>query len=317
MRNNRYALLTVDTEALPRRASEKHVERLMWGKHEQGTVGIAEMCAVGDVYGIKHTFFVDLCATYADLAEVQKVIEWLLIQGQDVQLHTHPEYLPGAFKKKHGLHQSKRHMNFFDAQQNLFVVKFFSELMASITKKPVRAFRAGSFRWNAGTLSALKKCNIPLSFNNSVVAMRNGQCPFSIEQNHPFQWSNGVYEVPVTEQNFLRKQKYRVRLHYPSSGYLQLLPRWLSFFPTSIDRSNNFLVVLLHSWSFLHWNENNYAIYKDFKRVEQYHTFVKRLSKDYDIITATELLDLFQSNKLSTSHVEDMGKTIYVPPPSQ
>lgn len=58
---NRYAILTVDTEALPKRASKDHVARLMWGEHEAGRAGVAEMSAIGDEFGAKHLFFVDLC----------------------------------------------------------------------------------------------------------------------------------------------------------------------------------------------------------------------------------------------------------------
>lgn len=53
---DRYALITVDTEALPKRASEDHVSRLMWGKHEKGTAGVREMCSIGDEFGAKHVF---------------------------------------------------------------------------------------------------------------------------------------------------------------------------------------------------------------------------------------------------------------------
>lgn len=94
---NRYAILTVDTEALPKRASKDHVARLMWGEHEEGRAGVAEMSAIGDEFGAKHLFFVDLCGAYSSLGESLAVVRWLNSAGQDVQLHTHPEYLPDAF----------------------------------------------------------------------------------------------------------------------------------------------------------------------------------------------------------------------------
>ncbi len=313
MTKNRYALLTVDTEAQPCRAANNHVEKLMWGKHENGTAGIAQMCAIGDIYGAKHTFFVDFCAAYNELEKIKEVVLWLDAQDQDVQLHSHPEYLPQEFRKAHKLAPGHKLMNLFTAEKNLTVIRYFSNLLSSITQKPVTAFRAGSFRWNEDTLKALKECNIPLSFNNSVVAMHNEQCPFSIAQNAPFQWSNGIYEIPVTEQDFLHQRQYRTRLHYPSSKYLQLLPRWLSFLPHGLSRNNDFLVVLLHSWSFLHWDENRHAFYKDSQRMEQYHTFLKRLSKDYDIITSVELLDLIQSGKIAPTHEEETQQAAYTP----
>src|SRR5690606_35005400 len=108
---NRYALISVDTEALPRRASHDHVKRLMWGQHEAGTAGIREMSLIGDEFGVKHVFFVDMCGAYDYLNEVEKVVQWLDNAGQDVQLHTHPEYLPKSFWDAHGFSLKPQYMN--------------------------------------------------------------------------------------------------------------------------------------------------------------------------------------------------------------
>ena len=69
MKRNRYAIMTVDTEALPKRASQEHVKRLMWGLHEHGRAGVGEISLIGDEYGVKHVFFVDLCGAYSYLNE--------------------------------------------------------------------------------------------------------------------------------------------------------------------------------------------------------------------------------------------------------
>ena len=97
MPTNKYTIITVDTEALPKRAVTDHVRRLIWGEHENGTAGVREMCAVGDEFGVKHVFFVDMCGAYARRDEMGSVIRWLDEAGQDVQLHAHPEYLPEDF----------------------------------------------------------------------------------------------------------------------------------------------------------------------------------------------------------------------------
>jgi hypothetical protein len=59
------------------------------------------MCAIGDEFGGKHVFFMDLCGAYAQRDEVRDVVRWLDGAGQDVQLHAHPEYLPGEFWPEH------------------------------------------------------------------------------------------------------------------------------------------------------------------------------------------------------------------------
>ena len=58
---NKYLILTNDTEALPNRAKDNHVKRLMWGEHENGVAGVKEMTSVVKEFNGKITYFVDIC----------------------------------------------------------------------------------------------------------------------------------------------------------------------------------------------------------------------------------------------------------------
>jgi hypothetical protein len=315
MKKNRYALLTVDTEALPKRASGNHVKRLMWGECEKGTAGIREMCSLGDDVGAKHVFFVDICGAYIYRSEVDQVIAWLDGAGQDVQMHLHPNYLPKTFWKEHGLSSIPMYMSAYDDARAEFIITHFSQKLSSITGKKTRAFRAGSFRWNAGIIRALAKAEIALSFNNTMRAMRLGQCIYSLPTNLPFAWPNGVIEVPVTERHILPPlgRDWWCSLQYPEYsmwGYsmLRYRPWWCSFLPFSVDKTAPLLVYLLHSWSLLYWDEKGHGVYVDDRRIEGYRKLLKRLAKDYDIITTAELLDLFASGKMAVTHTEDLSK---------
>lgn len=306
----RYALITVDTEALPKRAPSNHVKRLIWGEHEKGTAGIREMCDVGDEFGAKHIFFVDMCGAYTYRDEVRDVIAWLDGQGQDVQLHAHPEYLPKDFWDEHKFDFKPQFMNQYADDKDEFVIKHFGDIVSSITGKKLRAFRAGSFRWNAGTIRALSTAGIPLSFNNSMCAFYNEQCLYSVPTNIPFTWSNGVVEIPMTERNILPRieNDWWARLQYPQSKFFRYRPWWSSFLPYSVHRKDPLLVFLLHSWSLLYWDENNYGVYRDDQRIEGYRKLLKRLAKDYDIITTAELLELVQQGKIVPTHTEDLAR---------
>ena len=224
MHKTRYALFTVDTEALPNRAVTDHVKRLIWGEYENGTAGVREMCAIGDEFGAKHVFFVDMCGAYARRDEVREVMAWLNNAGHDVQLHVHPEYLPKNFWEGTGFKIEPRYLNAYtDAVKEEFLLTHFRDEITAVTGKPVRAFRAGSFRWNATTLRTLAKLDIPLSFNNTVAATTIGQCPYSIPTNLPFQWSNGILEVPITEKNILPRvgRALWARFQYPLSKFVK------------------------------------------------------------------------------------------------
>ena len=310
MSKDRYVVLTVDTEALPNRAETDHVRRLIWGEHANGTAGVREISSIGNEFGAKHVFFVDMCGAYARRDEIEEVVRWLDHDGQDVEMHAHPEYLPKDFWPELHFKYRPRFMNQYADDKDDFVIDYFGGMLAGILGRPLRAFRAGSFRWNAGTLRALAKYNIPLSFNNSMCAVNNQQCLHSLPTNIPFRWENGVIEIPMSEKYILpRLQKnWWARLQYPQSKFFRYRPWWASFLPGSVSHRTPFMVFLLHSWSLMYWDENGHGTYKDDARIEGYRSFLKCLTKDYDVITTAELLDLIQGGKIALTHTESMDK---------
>ena len=307
--NNKYALITIDTEALPNRAETDHVRRLIWGEHRNGRAGVREICSVGNEFGVKHVFFVDMCGAYVRRDEVEEVVRWLDKDGQDVEMHAHPEYLPENFWPQFHFKYRPRFMNQYADEKDDFVIDYFGNILSDILNRPLRAFRAGSFRWNAGTLRALAKHHIPLSFNNSMCAVNNKQCLYSLPTNLPFRWENGVIEIPMSEKYILpRLQKnWWARLQYPQSKFFRYRPWWASFLPGSVSHRTPFMVFLLHSWSLLYWDESGYGIYKDDARIEGYRKLLKQLTKDYDIITTAELLDLIERRKIPLQHQEALA----------
>lgn len=334
MNKNRYALLTVDTEALPQRATDGHVTKLMWGKHEKGTAGVGTMASIGDEFSAKHIFFFDMCGCFPHLDEELEVAKFLHEAGQDVQLHTHPEYLPKSFWDGAKLPWKPKLLNQYkNAVKEDYLISYFSQKLASVTGESPRAFRAGSFRWNGLTLRVLKKYNIQLDFSNSITAKLIGQNPYSVPTSKPFRWSNGIIEVPTTEKNVLAplaemsapqflpvrmasmwkkvqtfSESAWARFQYPLSAYVKYRPSWLSFLPYSVSKRDGFLVCLIHSWSLLYWDENGHAEYRDDRKIEGYRKLLRQLTKDYDVITSKDFLDLVALGKIAMSHTEDLGK---------
>lgn len=298
----RYALLTVDTETLPRRSIDDHVNRLIWGEHYRGSAGIREVCAMGDEFNAKHVFFIDLCSAYAYLDEMIDVVRWLDLEGQDVQLHAHPEILPDNFWSEKGYSCHPPLMNQYeDNDRAKFVISYFGKSLSAITNKKVVAFRAGSFRWNASTIRALHSSGIPLSFNNSMRAFCAGKCVFSEPTNYPYRWSNGIIEIPVTEKlipPYPGGKEFWATLTFPESPYYPFQTERNSFLSRVFGSRPAFSVFLLHSWSMLYWDENGHATYRDDQRLEAYRKLLSRLTKDYDVITTKEFLDLHTRGKI-------------------
>ncbi|CAJ0910227.1 polysaccharide deacetylase family protein [Alcaligenes faecalis] len=315
----RYCLLTVDVEALKSRASDRHVQRLVWGRHSLGVAGIREFCTIGNEFGAKHVFFTDLCGAYSNFSQMREVVIWLNSQGQDVQLHTHPETLPKSFWQQHGWSALPRYMNEYTEQSRAeFVLRHFSKLITDITGKPILAHRAGSFRWNALTIKALQELGIPLSFNQSMRALESGRGIYGEPGSLPYSWSNGVIEVPVTERWVPGVPGFRpdrwVSLTYPESPYFKFgsrpIPTWKHPFA---PKPAPVTVVLLHSWSFLERDEAGHAVYRDDRLLEGYRKFVRRLVKDCEVITTAEFLELRAQGKIDVSrtvNLEQVGKPV-------
>jgi hypothetical protein len=304
---SKYAMLTVDTEALQKRAADNHVNKLIWGSHDKGTAGIREIVEIGYEFKSKFIFFVDVCGCYSQFDEIENVIRFLNSKEQDVQLHAHPEYLTEDFWKKNGFKYRPRFLNEYNLEKATFVIKYFSKFISNITNKKISAFRAGSFRWNEHTIEALKENNITFSFNNSMKAFYEKKCTYSLKNNNPFQWSNGIIEIPCTEYQlfpFIKKDLWW-RFSFPLQGWLS--NSYIRLLKPYTKNNNNLLVLLLHSWSLLYWDRNNHAIYKDDKRLESLRKLIKTLSKDYEIITTIELLDLIKQGKINIHQYTDLS----------
>lgn len=308
MSRNRYALVTVDVEAQPARAKEEHVKRLVWGDYANGSAGVREMCAIADGVGGKLVHFVDACGVYLHGEPFADAVRWMVRAGHDVQLHSHSEFLPDSFWVEHGFAPRPRLMNQYDEAKAAFTIRYFSEYLGGITGEKIRAFRAGSFRWNLGTLKAQGELGIPLSFNNTMRGLVDGVCPYAEPVQHPYEWSNGVIEVPITERRFpAREDKvWWGRLAFPSTNRHRD-PPWRVLWPYTLGRKIDVLVILLHSWSLLYWDENGHAVYRDDKRLEDFRKLMKKLAKDYDIITTADFLDLHARGKIKTTHTVDLS----------
>ena len=145
-------------------------------------------------------------------------------------------------------------------------------------------------------------------------AVANGQCPFSLPTNLPYRWSNGLIEIPVSEKHIFPflKNNWWARLQYPQSKYYRFRPETLSFLPGSVRPQENFLVFLLHSWSFLYRDENGFEVYQENRWLEKYREFLRILSRECEIITCSELLDLINEGKIKISHTEPIASALRI-----
>ena len=66
----------------------------------------------------------------------------------------------------------------------------------------------------------------------------------------------------------------------------------LSFIPCSISPRDEFVVLLMHSWSFLYRDSEGYEYYRDDQRLEGFRKLLRKMSRDFDIIDSRDLKSL-------------------------
>ncbi len=307
---SRYAFITVDTEALPNRAPEDHINRLILGIHGQHRAGVLEMANIAAEFKASLVFFLDVCGSWDTGLELKKVCQLLIDKKQDVQLHAHPEYLPERFWRNKKISRKPAYLNQYSDSRTETVLTNILRRYEYVTGESPVAFRAGSFRWNSSTLKFLQQMGIRYSFNNSMQAVCQRQCSFSLPSNAPFMWSNGLIEIPISEKHIFSflDPPWWARLQYPQSTYFRFRSGKFSWLPGSVSPSLNPAVFLLHSWSFLHRDKNGYEVYVDDRYVNGFRKFVQRLSLDFDIITCKDLPDLLARGEFGTLQTVDIEK---------
>jgi len=250
-------LVTIDVEALPARASEDHIERLIWGRHPEGTAGISEICDSLEDAGGKGLFFLEVAGSVENLAAYREINAFLTRRGHAVEWHYHPEILGRDFWRERGAKATTMRQDLFDKADADLILDFGLSQFRAITGRHPQAYRAGSFRWNEHTIDFLARKGIPYSFNACAeTSAKPDYDTFSPASPKPFRWPNGVVEVPCGEYT-----------HNGEVLHFRFPRRWsrgasAERLATNIAREADGLVnVLLHSWSFLQRTASGFYAY--------------------------------------------------------
>lgn len=190
-RSESVVLLSVDVEALPGRAPDNYVDRLIWGgSHGPEGHGIGRFAEIFNQREVVATFYVDFaaCCIHGDQG-ISEAAQYLVAKGQDVQLHVHSEVLVRFQQWVHAqiaiptfaLH------SFSTAKRALeYAAKKYS---AALGKAP-DVFRAGGLWWCTDSILATKIVGIPFASNVS-------QTREFAPSTDVFQWENELVELPV------------------------------------------------------------------------------------------------------------------------
>ena len=173
---------------------------------QKGDIGYGLPLIVEELnkYGFRATFFTEVLFSHclgADQAQI--VVDYLLNNRQDVQLHIHPVFRHYALALREGTAEAFRRyrrlsdaLNDYDVETQYAFVSEGADLFQRFVGERAVAFRAGGFRGDENTLLALRRLGVLIdsSYSPSVLASFAQHRPApNITQN-----INGIIEMPLT-----------------------------------------------------------------------------------------------------------------------
>lgn len=180
------------------------IDKLIFCKLGDTAYGLPLIVEELNKYGFRATFFTEVFFSHCLGADqAQMVVDYLLKNRQDVQLHIHPVFRNYSLaRKQHSAEVFHRYeaksdaLNDYDLDTQYALLSEGSDLFQSFVGEEAVAFRAGGFRGDQNTLAALRRLGIPIdcSYNPSV--------PASFAQSRPtpnlVQHIEGILEMPLT-----------------------------------------------------------------------------------------------------------------------
>ncbi len=189
-------IISVDVEALPGRAQQDYVERLIYGRFGDGqSAGIERLCELFDRFNAKATFFVDYSTCDLHVADgIFRASEMLKARGHDVQLHLHSEVLVRLRRWPHDPYRLPA-FDVLDVDVATACLEYgIEQFKRNLGERP-RIFRPGGMRHSKKMYLAAKNAGV-----EAVSGLYRGASDSSwplVADQAVFRWDNGILEAPL------------------------------------------------------------------------------------------------------------------------
>jgi len=272
-----------------------------------GSYGVQRIMDLCDKYGIKATFFVDVYMHHeygeAKVAELCTRIE---SAGHDVQLHVHTSWIPGAHS---GL------ICDFPLERQVEILSEGRDLIEKWVGKTPRGFRAGAYGANLDTIRALRETGFrldssyfPLNRNCELTKQIHAGCV-----NRAF-YIEGILEVPVTTYWLWNRFSFRKnsKIDVNACSWNELRSAMSQLSRSSIE----YVVVFLHSFSFVRWDRNGENLAPNLGPLRRFEALLKMIRQDPDtrFTTIREISDRPTRSAESTSDYVPSLSSFYIVP---
>ena len=288
-------ILTVDAEALPARAADHHVDRLIYGRIGGAQWGIGRMMDIADKHHVRLTFFLDFAEKELYGDEIMEAGKYIVSRGHDLQVHCHCDLLEKEIFERFPNADKSYYTWYADEKISEFVADYCLEQYRKCTEKTPILFRGGEYCIGEALLRKLKEKGVTAD------AGYHFMCPLNKPVNKQFIFENGLLELPV---GILPERKGRVKkpLNFNEENLYPVceedIEKCLREYETLFEEfygyygENALASLVMHSWSFCY--EREYA-----KRTghfdkpnscaaELFDRFLERFCDRMDFITASD-----------------------------
>jgi len=171
----------------------------MMGEYGQNKFGLPLICDILERNNLKATFFLE--PFNDDLGypgETEPIACFLVDQGQDVQLHVHPNHVSYGLHKAGKPYQQTDQMAELSPERQKELIKSGADLLEAWTGTRPIAFRAGNMGASEETLSVLPETGLWIDSSYTFPYV-NGQCLFhDKELYNGSKWYGDVLEVALS-----------------------------------------------------------------------------------------------------------------------
>ncbi len=160
--------------------------------------GLPLMCRTAKDYGFRLVFFVEAFhALYFRQDSLCRVVDFCLEQGQDVQVHLHPNYRNFSAGRPLSLRYSDLCAH-YGLEEQVELIGRAREMLLQCGVPSVKAFRAGCFGADQNTLQALRLNGFLIDSSYNQAYLRQ-TCFMEDRGWNDVAEEDGIFEFPVTQ----------------------------------------------------------------------------------------------------------------------
>lgn len=299
-------MLTVDVEALPKRAVSDHMNTLIYGRLGGKEYGIGKMMDIADKHNIKITFFVDFgeCELYGD--EIIDVGRYIVSRGHDMQVHCHYDLLDKIVGKQPWVSINENYYSWCQNEDDArVIIDYVTEQYMKCTGKVPVAYRGGEFRFGIGVLKALKENGYQADLSYNYVR------PEKLPINRQFLFENGIVEFPISILPNKESFNFNSPALAPSkkNDFEMVIGKYQKLFDEFYNYYGDDAIstILMHSWSFLRQSQKSRCFdEKNDLMVMFFDYFLEAMKEKIQFISVSDAVSQIQTEKLKNVEFESI-----------